>query len=105
MSKKEALTAPQEMSENEQIFGRSTISGISVGQRIDGCFKSMDEIRNLMDFHNGIDTKYWLMMKEKRIYVWFRTDAENEDVLDSMLAVSYLQSQSVEDGEESHDHI
>lgn len=105
------LTKPQEMSENEEIFGFGTTDKrayrVNVGQRIDKWFGSIEDLENVMDFYGGIDCKYWMTVSgqgttTKSLNIWFLTDAQSEDVLDAMLAVGFMESEDSKDGARRH---
>eukprot|EP01083_Nonionella_stella_P291769 992559_1 len=100
------LTKPDDMTKNERLIRWKRIMrskedddwkySVKVNPRIDECIQTKDDIIELIDFYDTMDTRYWISMRKRnrkrdRINIWYKSDASNNDVLESMLAMGYLQ--------------
>ena len=108
------LTKPDDMTKNEKLLGWKRLFGgvgvdddglkykVNVNKRLDECIKTEEDIMGMMEFYERIGTKYWIMIrdgkKKRKISLWYKQEAENEDVLESMLVVGYLQFMEMGDG-------
>ena len=100
------LTKPDDITKNEKLLGWKKLVGfksvgidvdtlrykvVDINKRLDECLKNKNDIIEMIDFYDKMDTKYWIMIRERNINIWYKQEAENKDLLESMLAVGYLQ--------------
>lgn len=95
------LTKPNQMTKNEKLLrwnkfmddGNLKLKyNVSINERLDECFESNEDIISLMESAENMDINYWILMDgQSKLKVWYKQDASNVDVLESMLTVGYLQ--------------